>query len=61
MPDYRGFATSTVNDGAMTLFWKDSWLEGTLQETYPRAFSCSSAEDVSVQQFLSASCLADNF
>jgi hypothetical protein len=61
MPVYRGFATSTVNDGAMTLFWKDYWLEGTLQETYPRAFSYSSSEDVSVQQFLSASRLADNF
>jgi hypothetical protein len=48
MPVFRGFAASSVNDGAMTPFWKDSWLDGTSQETYPRAFSYSSSEDVSV-------------
>jgi hypothetical protein len=31
-----------------------------LQETYPRAFSYSSSEDVFVQQFLTAGSLADN-
>jgi hypothetical protein len=48
MPIFRGFAVSSVNNGAMTLFWKDSWLDGILQETYPRAFSYSTSEDVSV-------------
>jgi hypothetical protein len=61
MPIFRGFAVSSINNGAMTLFWKDSWLDGILQEVFPRAFSYSTSEDVSVQQFLTAGSLADNF
>jgi hypothetical protein len=61
MPTYRGIASSTIKDGSMTLFWKDDWLDSIKSETFPRAFSYCTNEDISVQQFLSAGRLADNF
>jgi hypothetical protein len=61
MPIYRGIASSTVKDGSMTLFWKDEWLDNVKAETFPRAFSYCTNEDISIQHFLSAGSLADNF
>jgi hypothetical protein len=61
MPIYRGIATSTIKDGSMTLFWKDDWIGNIKSEIFPRAFSYCTNEDISVQQFLSASRLANNF
>jgi hypothetical protein len=61
MPIFRGFASSTIGDGGMTLFWKDVWLNETFEEAYPRAFSFSTNEDVSVKEFLTAPRLYDNF
>jgi hypothetical protein len=48
MPIFRGFATSTVEDGLSTLFRKDDWLSGVNVEKFPRAYSFASNEDVSV-------------
>jgi hypothetical protein len=45
----------------MNLFWKDDWLGSIKSEIFPRAFSYCTKEDISNQQFLSASRLADNF
>jgi hypothetical protein len=43
------------------LFWKDKWLNTIVSDEYPRAFSYSLSEDVTVQCFLSATSLAENF
>jgi hypothetical protein len=61
MPIFRGFASSDVKDGAMTLFWKDLWLEEVNEEAFPRAFSFSNNEDVFVQDFLTSNSLGHNF
>jgi hypothetical protein len=61
MPIYRGIASSTVNEGTTTLFWKDSWISNIVSETYPRAFSFAINEDISVQEFLSSVRLGDLF
>jgi hypothetical protein len=61
MPMFRGIATSKISNGASTLFWKDSWTKGIHHEHYPRAFSFAINEDVSVQNFLVANSLGDNF
>jgi hypothetical protein len=39
----------------------DDWLDSIKSETFPRAFSYCTNEDISVQQFLSAGRLAVNF
>jgi hypothetical protein len=61
MPTFRGFASSNIRDGGMTLFWKDLWLDEINEEAFPRAFSFSTNEDVSVQDFLTGNSLAHNF
>jgi hypothetical protein len=61
MPIFRGFASSMVRDGEMTLFWKDVWINDIAEEAFPRAFSFSVNEDVSVKDFLTAPRLSDNF
>jgi hypothetical protein len=61
MPTFRGFASSLVKDGAMTLFWKDIWMDQVNFEGFPRPFSFAIEEDISVQPFLAASRLADTF
>jgi hypothetical protein len=42
-------------------FWKDLWLQGINSENFPRAFSFVTKEDASVQEFLNASRLYENF
>jgi hypothetical protein len=39
----------------------DDWLDSIKSETFPRAFSYYTNEDISIQQFLSARRLAINF
>jgi hypothetical protein len=60
-PIYRGITKITIGNGSTTLFWKDNWDDGIHSDTYPRAFSFVKKEDASVQDFLTASSLADNF
>jgi hypothetical protein len=43
------------------LFWKDDWLDQIISEKFPRAFSYCLHEDISVQKFLTAPTLSDNF
>jgi hypothetical protein len=50
-----------VQDGGMTLFSKDVWMNEIAEEAFPRAFSFSVNEDVSVKEFLNAPRLFDNF
>jgi hypothetical protein len=62
MPTFRGFASTRIKDGSMTLFWKDTCLDSINSKLFPKAFSFAIEEDLSVQQqFLIASKLADNF
>jgi hypothetical protein len=61
MPIFRGIASSKINDGSKTLFWKDSWLSTITSDSYPRAFSFAIDEDISVQGFISSSNLSDLF
>jgi hypothetical protein len=61
MPIFRGFASSKIGDGGLTLFWKDVWLEETTEAAFPRAFSCATNEDIYVKEFLIAPRLSDNF
>jgi hypothetical protein len=61
MPVFRGIASSSINDGASTLFWKDSWISTIISDTYPRAFSFAIDEDISVQDFLTSTSLGNLF
>jgi hypothetical protein len=58
---FRGIASCQVGDGTTVLFWKDKWMGHIASDQYPRAFSFSLDEDKSVQDFISAPTLADNF
>jgi hypothetical protein len=60
-PIYRGITKVTIGNGSTVLFWKDNWEDGIHSDTYPRAFSFVNNEDASVQDFLTANSLADNF
>jgi hypothetical protein len=60
-PLFRGIASCQVGDGTTVLFWKDSWMEHIASEKYPRAFSFALDADKSVQDFITAPTLADNF
>jgi hypothetical protein len=48
VPIFRGISVCNVGDGSCILFWKDLWNGNILTDHYPRAFSDSSNEDVSV-------------
>jgi hypothetical protein len=50
-----------VGDGTTVLFWKDMWMGHIASDQYPRAFSFTHDEDKSVQDFITAPALADNF
>lgn len=50
-----------IGDGLTTLFWKDLWCGQVLAETHPRAFSYSSAEDLTVRAFLQMESVRDGF
>jgi hypothetical protein len=50
-PIFRGIACSQIGDGRSTLFWKDKWLDNISSEEFPRAFSFTTNEDVSVKDF----------
>jgi hypothetical protein len=58
---FRGIAVSYVNDGCSTLFWKDKWLSNINSEEFPRAFSYTKNEDISVRDFLTSNQLSLNF
>jgi hypothetical protein len=61
MTIFRGFASSTIGDGGLTLFWKDVWFDETIEEAFPRAFSFSTNDDISITEFLTAPRLSDHF
>lgn len=52
-PIFRGVTTIQVQNGKTILFWKDSWQDNIVADTYPRAYSFSLHEDMSVKDFLS--------
>jgi hypothetical protein len=58
---FRGITVSHVNDGYSTLFWKDKWLSNINSEEFPRAFSYTKNEDISVRDFLTSNQLSLNF
>jgi hypothetical protein len=54
---YRSISNSVIGDGTTTLFWKDFWNSGTNTETlmsdaFPRLFSYTLNEDISVADFI---------
>ena len=61
MPVYCGISQVQIKRGASVLFWKDNWNQSILAEQYPRAFSYVLNEDLSVQNFLTASTLQATF
>ena len=48
MPIYRGITKTTFQDGHNTLLWKDLWKDDILADRFPRAFSFTRNEDISV-------------
>jgi hypothetical protein len=60
-PLYRGIARCQVKDGTSVLFWKDPWIDSVVHEDFHRAFSYCRNEDISVQDFITAPTLSDNF
>ena len=60
-PQYRGVSCVQVVDGTTTLFWKDLWLDNTLDVSHPRAFSFALHEDASIKDFLESTSLHDLF
>jgi hypothetical protein len=60
-PIFWGITSCVIANGDTVLFWKDDWLDQIISEKFPRAFSYCLHEDTSVQKFLTASTLADNF
>jgi hypothetical protein len=60
-PIFRGITSCVIGNGASVLVWKDAWLDQVVSEKFPRAFSYFLHEDTSVQKFLTAPTLADNF
>jgi hypothetical protein len=50
---YRGTAKAVVLRGDTSLFWKDIWNFGSLQQLYPHLFSFTKEPNCSVGQFLS--------
>lgn len=58
---YRGISQVSVSHGGNVLFWKDLWCNSILAESFPRAFSFATSEDVFVQDFLSATVLEETF
>jgi hypothetical protein len=61
VPIFRGIDCSQIGDGRATLFWKDKWLTNINSEEFPRAFSFTTNEDISVRDFLSSNQLSQNF
>ncbi|XP_044367523.1 uncharacterized protein [Triticum aestivum] len=61
MPIYRGITKTTIQDGNNTLLWKDLWTDDILADRFPRAFSFTRNEDISVQEFLTAETLGTTF
>ena len=61
MPVYRGISTIQVANGRNVLFWKDSWDDNIIADKYPRAFSYTINEDISVNDFLSITTLCEAF
>lgn len=47
--------------GSTALFWKDLWLQETIELSHPRAFSFTLNEDASVKEFLEITSLAEAF
>jgi hypothetical protein len=49
---YRGITSAHIGDGTSVLFWKDFWLSGSLlSDQFPRLFSYSLNEDISIAAF----------
>jgi hypothetical protein len=50
--DYRGISKAIVRRGDTTMFWKDIWNFGSLQQLYPHLFSFAREPNCSVNHFL---------
>src|SRR4051812_11035355 len=51
-PIYRAVTLVSVGDGSSTLFWKDDWLDGVMEDRFQTIFSFAKNLDVSVQGLL---------
>lgn len=54
-PIFRVVSSVWINYGSSVLFWKDSWHEEIISTYFPRAYSYTTDEDVTVRDFLSSS------
>jgi hypothetical protein len=60
--DYRSITSVQIGNGQSTLFWKDFWTNGqTLSEQFPRLFSFTLLEDVTVSDLALAPDLRNFF
>jgi hypothetical protein len=60
--DYRSVTRCQVHNGASVLFWKDFWSEGEpMCNRFPRLFSFSCNEDISVAAMVQQGTLNDRF
>lgn len=60
-PIFRGITKVNVVCGTTVLFWKDMWLDAIMSDAYPRAFSFTKNEDISVKNFLEHMSLREAF
>lgn len=61
IPFFRAFAQCTLGQGDTALFWKDKWTDSYLESEFPILFSFARNEDSTIQSFLQASELSQNF
>jgi hypothetical protein len=60
--DYRSVSRCQIGDGTTVLFWKDFWSNGELLcDKFPRLFSFSLDEDISVASMISSEALSSCF
>lgn len=61
IPFFRAFAQYTLGQGDTAPFWKDKWTDSYLESEFPILFSFARNEDSTIQSFLQASELSQNF
>lgn len=58
---FRGISLVQITNGSSTLFWKDMWHDELASSAFPHAYSYTTQEDISVQNFLSIATLSSVF
>ena len=61
MPIYRGVTKIQVGSGSSPFFWKDNWNQTIYADAYPRAYSYTISEDISVKELLTSADLHETF